>query len=102
LTEPRAGVNPPLSRILIGMHDCGTGLDQQSFRVTADFALDGMPAGENLARLFKPRTPGVWELALTKPLTPLPRGQLKVSVKDRQGNLTSIERTFSVEGAAKP
>ena len=52
--------------------------------------------GESLARKFKGKSPGVWELTLSKPLTDLPKGKLTVSVKDRQGNVTRIERTFSV------
>jgi hypothetical protein len=96
LTSPRAGVNPPLTRILVGMHDYYTGLDMDSFEVVADFALDGVAAGQNLAPKFKGKTTGVWELALAKPLTELPKGKLTVSVKDRQGNLTRIERTFAV------
>jgi hypothetical protein len=67
-----------------------------SFRVVADFALDGVAAGENLAPKFKGKPPGVWELTLSKPLTELPKGKLTVSVSDRQGNLTRIERTFVV------
>jgi hypothetical protein len=43
----------------------------------------------------------VWELRLAKPLTALERGQLAVSVRDRQGNLSRIERTFSVSAKAK-
>jgi hypothetical protein len=38
----------------------------------------------------------VWELTLTKAITDLPKGKVTVSVKDRQGNETQIERTFSV------
>jgi hypothetical protein len=37
-----------------------------------------------------------WELRLAKPLADLPKSKLLVSVKDRQGNITKIERTFSV------
>jgi hypothetical protein len=96
LTYPRPGANAPLSRILVGMDDYETGLDMDTFRVTADFPLGGAAAGENLAPKFKPRSEGVWELALPRPLTDLPRGKLTVSVKDRQGNITRIERTFAV------
>jgi hypothetical protein len=78
------------------MHDYYTGLDADSFSVTADFAIDGVPAGENLAKRFQARGNGVWELALAKPLDSLTRGKLTVSVKDRQGNITKVERTFSV------
>ncbi len=96
LTHPKSGANGPLTRILVGMHDYDTGLDMSGFRVVADFALDGMAAGENLAPKFKAKTPGVWELTLARPLTELPNGKLTVSVKDRQGNTTRIERPFRV------
>jgi hypothetical protein len=38
----------------------------------------------------------VRELKIARPLGDLKRGTLTVSVKDRQGNLTRIERRFSV------
>ena len=63
--------------------------------------LDGKAAGQNLASKFKEKSPGVWELALARPVTALAKGKLTVSVKDRQGNVTRIERTFSV-AAARP
>jgi hypothetical protein len=96
LTLPRAGENRELSRILIGMHDYSSGLDLKSFAVTADFALDGVPAGTNLAPRFRPVAQGVWELRLARPLSALERGRLTVSVRDHQGNLSRIERTFWV------
>ena len=96
LTYPKAGANGPLTRVLVGMHDYDTGLDMDSFQVVADFPLDGMDAGQNLASKFKAKTQGVWELTLAKPLAELPKGKLTVSVKDRQGNITRIERTFAV------
>jgi hypothetical protein len=96
LTSPRPGVNAPLTRIVVGMHDYYTGLDMDSFRVVADFPLDGTPAGENIASKFKGKTPGVWELPLSRPLTKLAKGKLTVSIKDRQGNITRIDRTLCV------
>jgi hypothetical protein len=99
LTEPRAGVNPSLPRILVGMYDRDTGLNVDSFQVLADFAVDGVGPGENLAPRFKPKADGVWELVLAKPIVDPTKGKLTVSVKDRQGNVTRIERTFSVAPA---
>jgi hypothetical protein len=97
LTYPQAGANAGLSRILVGMHDYNTGLDMASFRVTADFPVDGAAPGENLAGKFKARSQGVWELALARPVAGLARGVLTVSVKDKQGNRAEIVRTFSVQ-----
>jgi hypothetical protein len=96
LAEPTARSQQPLGRILIGMHDYDSGLDLDSFAVVADFPLDGVAAGQNLASRFKPKTSGVWELKVAEPLSKLPRGQLTVSVKDRQGNITRIERALSI------
>jgi hypothetical protein len=96
ITCPKAGANDSLSRILIGLHDYASGLDLESLEVKADFAVDGASSGENLAARFKPVNPGVWELRLAKPITDLPRGELSVAVRDRQGNRTQLKRTFSV------
>jgi hypothetical protein len=95
LTYPEPGANARLDRILIGMHDYGSGLDLATFKVTADFALDGIKAGENLAAKFKTRAPGIWELRLTNPPGPLAQATLQVEVRDHQGNTARIERTFS-------
>ena len=59
-----------------------------------DFPVDGVAAGQNLASRFRPISRGVWELKLDAPLT-VASGKLTVSVKDRQGNESRIERTFS-------
>jgi len=80
----------------VGMQDYDTGLDLDSFRVVADFAVDGIPAGQNLASRFQVKSPGVWELRLAQPIQRLPRGKIEVSVRDNQGNVTRIERVFSV------
>jgi hypothetical protein len=97
LASPLPGDNQePLSRIIVGMHDYATGLNPDSFNVTADFAIDGVAAGENLASRFKPASDGVWELKLEKPIADLRGGKLTVSVEDREGNVTRVERSFSV------
>ncbi|HTU18955.1 MAG TPA: hypothetical protein VMG10_12920 [Gemmataceae bacterium] len=96
LTYPRAGANPTLTRLLVGMHDYDSGLDRDSFRVVADFPVDGLVAGQDLAAMLRPKSPGVWEMKLPQPIARLAKGKIEVSVKDRQGNVTYIERTFSV------
>ncbi|HEV3436772.1 MAG TPA: hypothetical protein VG122_05395 [Gemmata sp.] len=93
LASPVVGANAPLSRILIGMYD-SCGLDPASFEVIADLVVNGIPAGQNLAPKFTSVGAGVWELSLATSLRTA-RGKLTVSIKDRQGNVTRIERTFS-------
>jgi hypothetical protein len=98
LTHPQPGTNTePLARILIGMHDYYTGLDMATFHVTADFEVDGSQPGKNLAPRFQQTGDHIWELKLANPLVELRHGKLIVSIKDRQGNIASIERGFSVQ-----
>jgi hypothetical protein len=99
LTLPRRGRNESLSRILVGMHDVYTGLDMNSFRAVADFPVNGIAAGDNLAEAFRPAGNGIWELKLSEPMKMLRPSKLRVSIEDKQGNVTRIERTFSVGGS---
>jgi RNA polymerase sigma factor (sigma-70 family) len=96
LTCPRDGANQALTRLVVGMHDAYSGLDLDTFAVTADFPLDGIAPGQDLAARFQRKTAGIWEWKLARPVTSLAKGKLTVSVKDRQGNLSRIERSFSV------
>jgi hypothetical protein len=95
LTHPKPGRNGPLARIVIGMHDYDTGVNPASFHATADFGVNGLAPGTDLAPHFKPGRDGVYELPLDAPLGDLASGTITVSVKDRQGNATRIVRTFS-------
>ncbi len=97
LTYPRPRQAAPIDRILLGMHDYYSGLDTSSLRVVAGFDIDGVAAGNNLASRFQPRQSGVWEFELKRPMTPPPGSKLVVSVQDRQGNITKIERTLATE-----
>ncbi|MCA9270092.1 MAG: hypothetical protein KDA41_16535, partial [Planctomycetales bacterium] len=97
IAEPPAGATDKVDRVLIGMHDYYTGVDPASLAVTADFEIDGAPPGKNLADKFQKIDNGVWQLRLASPITRLDAGKLKVSVKDREGNTTEIERTFRVQ-----
>ena len=92
VTSPRAGDNAPLTRVLIGMFDYG-GLALDSLQVVASFPIDGFPPGENLVKNLCSVSQGIWELKLERPIS-LASGKLTVSVRDRQGNETRIERTF--------
>ena len=72
----------------------------KSFTVTADFAIDGVNPGDNLAPRFQETSASVRELRLATPIKDLERGTLTVAVRDRQGNLTRIKRALSI-GAVK-
>ena len=96
LAFPEPGANAALRQIIVGMHDYSSGLDMESFSVAADFEIDGAAGGENLASRFKQVADGVWQWKPSVPLASLEKGTLTVSVKDRQGNVSRIERTFSV------
>jgi hypothetical protein len=78
------------------MHDFGSGLEMSSFAVTATFPIDGVSGGENLASRFKSVAQGVREWKLSKPVPTGTSGQLAVTVKDKQGNETRIERSVRV------
>ena len=43
----------------------------------------------------------MWELVLRQPIAELPRGVLTVSIKDKGGNISRIERTFQVAGTGR-
>jgi hypothetical protein len=102
MASPEPGPSTkPLSRILIGMHDYLSGLDMESLSVVADFDIDGVPPGDNLAAKFKPLPESRWEFVLSKPIEKLQRGSLVASVKDRQGNITTIRRSISIASGAQ-
>jgi hypothetical protein len=62
----------------------------------ADFEVEGLSAGQDLAPRFRQTSQGVWELLLSEPIRRLAHGSIKVSVKDRQGNWSRLERAFAV------
>jgi hypothetical protein len=79
------------------MADYYTGLNPVSFSVVTDFEVNGVEAGNNLGAKFKEVAQGVWELKLDKSLQDVAAAKINVSVQDRQGNTTNIDRRFSVK-----
>lgn len=96
VTYPKPGANPDFTRILVGMTDANSGIDAKSFTVTADFDA-GVPPGENFAVKFVNKGEGIFEYKLPKPIPSLAKGTLTVSVRDKQGNIARVERSFSVK-----
>jgi len=97
LSAPRSGVNvQPVSIIRIGAYDYYSGLDFDSLSVQASFEVNGAFPGTELAPLFQPTGDHIWSINLSQPLKALSEGEITVSIKDHQGNLTTITRHFSV------
>jgi len=94
LDEPGKGKSP--SRLLIGMHDYDSGIDQASFQVKADFEVAGVAADKDLSPQFKSISDGVWELPLDGSLAGLKTARISVEIKDKQGNASRIERTIAL------
>lgn len=93
VTEPRRRSPRPPTRVLVGLHDYGTEIDEASLVVTADFPVDGRPPGTNLADRLRVVDVGIRELPLRN--AP-PRGTVDVSVRDRQGNESRVVRQYVV------
>jgi hypothetical protein len=98
LTYPAAGKNVSFFRVLIGMHDFDSGLNMESFEVTADFPLAGAEPGENLAAKFTPLEGNRWELKLDRPPM-VSDGTITVSIADQAGNRSKVVRRFSTTSA---
>jgi hypothetical protein len=79
-------------------HDAGALVDHGRPNCIGQIAgAMAVAAGQNLADRFRAKEGGVWELRLQKPAANPGKGLLTVSVRDRQGNETKVERTFSVQ-----
>ncbi|MCE9533377.1 MAG: hypothetical protein K8T89_19970 [Planctomycetes bacterium] len=96
LTYPLPGKNEQVTRVLFGAYDGQAGLDENSLWVSTSFEINDWRANQNFASLCKKVAPGVWELKLEKRIDKLESGKIVVAIKDRQGNLSRIERVFSV------
>ncbi|QVL31469.1 hypothetical protein KIH39_21875 [Telmatocola sphagniphila] len=95
VTSPQPGVNKEFNRILIGLWDVNSGLDQDSWTVKADFEVNGQKPGSDLSSLFKKRETGIWELQLSSAPAIIERGEIIVTIRDNQGNTTRVDRIFS-------
>jgi len=100
---PRPGRNETaVTMFRLGAADAHSGVDWPTLSITADFPVNGRPAGAQLADLAASAGDGIRTLALETPLTAPASGNLLVSVEDVQGNVTRVARRFRVELAAGP
>ena len=83
----------PIDEIRIGAFDYYSGLQSSSLSVQADFDVNGMGPGAELAGLFE-ENDGVWTLPLDSPLSGTDDRTITVRVRDEAGNWTEIVRVF--------
>lgn len=98
VTWPRPGLSTrALTEFRLGAFDYYSGLVEGSLSVTADFAVNGLAPGSELAGLFQETGDHIWTLALDEPIEEAVNRELVVSVRDEQGNVTTVKRRFSVQ-----
>ena len=83
LTSPRAGANPPMARILVGLYDSG-GLVMDSSGSSRLPGRGGRGRGRTCRAGSAPARAGVWELKLDAPIL-VASGTLTVSVPMARG-----------------
>lgn len=94
---PRPGINrQAVDALVIGMDDYGSGIDEGSLSVTADFAVNDRPPGSNLAQQLTDVTPGVKKLSFKNALKVGKASTITVSVRDLRGNESRVVRSFSI------
>mgnify|MGYP000664833258 CR=1 FL=1 len=103
MSMPRAGNNDSnVNSIMVGFADGYTGIDFDSLSIIADFTVLNRQPGEELADLLSQVSDGVYSITLNNPLSNvLPgglKGHISASIRDQQGNITRINRTFTVSG----
>ncbi len=95
MSAPRAGVNDTTVDVIrIGVADANTGLDLTSLSVRADFAVGGRPPESELADLASEVGDGIYEITLQPP--PSGARRVRAEIADNQGNITRVDRRFSV------
>jgi hypothetical protein len=95
LPRPRANA-APLAEIRFGLADADSGIDLSTLSVHADFAVNGLAPGTELAALAQPSGDSIWSIALLPPITDAWNRHLMVEVRDNQGNVMRVNRAFSV------
>ncbi|MFN7917484.1 MAG: hypothetical protein U0Q55_19210 [Vicinamibacterales bacterium] len=91
----------PLKEIRVGAFDYYSGLAPGSLSVKASFPINGKAPGTELGPLFQAGPDSVWSLAVTPPVTVPERATITVSVRDRAGNTTRIDRTISTRTSTR-
>lgn len=99
LATPRPGLNSaPVTAIAFGAADANSGLDDASLSLRASFPVAGRAPGSELIDLAQALGDGRYLLSLAAPLPALDDARLELEVRDRQGNVHRLKRTFDTRG----
>jgi hypothetical protein len=92
---PRAGqLTEALTRIRFGLADATSGVNLSTLSVVASFDVGCQTAPQQMAQLAVEVDDGIYEIQLPSSVRNATRGWVQVSVEDRQGNVTRVDRTF--------
>jgi len=101
VSVPRAGMlNHAVTQFRFAFADANSGINAASLSVTSDQVVNGRPAGAELASLALPASDGIWTITLSTPIAQVTNAHVRVSIRDVQGNVTRVDREFSVLAAA--
>ncbi|MEO6065746.1 MAG: hypothetical protein ABIP49_08230 [Lysobacterales bacterium] len=101
LSTPRPGTLAlPVTHIRLGLADANSGINLASLSVTSDRIINGRPPGSELSDLAQPSGDGMFAITLSTPFAQVTNAHVRASVRDNQGNVTRIDRAFSVLAAA--
>ncbi len=97
VSAPRPGANSgPLTAIRVGIADAYTGIAPSTLSITASIPINGRPAGVQRADLAHPAGKAIYATSLDPPMDSVTDAHLYVQVADQQGNVTRVDRKFSV------
>ncbi len=82
-----------LGDIVIGIADANSGIEPGSLSVRLNFVVDGHEAGSELAGLAEEIGDGIYRIVVATPADVPADGKLEISVRDRQGNTTWVQRS---------
>lgn len=99
ISQPRPGPNHGLGELRFAFADANSGIAPGSLSVQASFAVNGRPAGSELADLASGLGGERYRIALSAPLSATSDAWLRVAIADQQGNITRVQRDFSVLGS---
>lgn len=102
VSTPRPGHNAEvISELRFAYADANSGIDSASLSVRASVEINGRPADSELADLVSSLGANRFRIGLSSPLSEIDTAWLKVSIADVQGNISRVDRSFSVGGMAQ-